>query len=213
MINTILPTFYLAFLFLYCQIGFSQPKIINDNANILDKNEIELLRKIQRMSPDDQEKLLNSLKQSGVDPAWIICKIISGLPPDSKAYYGEYVNALMPNDSLKTTVLMPRNISDFGTVSEGEIIKDSFYLKNTGKSPYIIKNWAAGCSCTSILIPKKVLQPGETFIIPVEINTQKTLGDFDNGIILYDNSMPNQRNIFYVKGRVLPQIKQPTKKE
>ncbi|MCD6459306.1 DUF1573 domain-containing protein [bacterium] len=51
---------------------------------------------------------------------------------------------------------------DFGTVTQGEQIRHSFILKNTGTQNLIIKKVKSTCGCTVTEITKKSLKPKES---------------------------------------------------
>src|ERR1700761_3871389 len=51
---------------------------------------------------------------------------------------------------------------DFGTVTEGPNAEYKFSFKNVGKSPLIITNASASCSCTVPAWPKEPILPGKT---------------------------------------------------
>jgi hypothetical protein len=55
--------------------------------------------------------------------------------------------------------------------------------------------------------PKFPVLPGETATVRVEFKSQGKVGKTIPGIIIYDNSSPNQRNLLYLNGEVTPKVK------
>ncbi|MCC7467552.1 MAG: DUF1573 domain-containing protein [Saprospiraceae bacterium] len=97
----------------------------------------------------------------------------------------------------RTTVRISRDTLFLGKLEEGEIILDSFLVTNTGARPYVIRDVKASCDCTVLRRPAYPLMPGETAAIRVEFDTRGKIGLTTPGIVLFDNSRPNGRQIVY----------------
>lgn len=107
----------------------------------------------------------------------------------------------------RTTVVWRPDTLFFGDIYEGAILLDSFKVTNTGANPYVIKNVRASCDCTVLRFPSRPIMPGETAAIRVEFDSAGKAGHAQPGIVVYDNSMPNSRNILYLDGNVIPRKK------
>lgn len=107
----------------------------------------------------------------------------------------------------RTTVRLSRDTLFLGKLEEGEIILDSFFVTNTGARPYVIRDVKASCDCTVLRRPAFPLMPGETAAIRVEFDTRGKIGLTTPGIVLFDNSRPNGRQIVYLRAEVLPRVK------
>lgn len=107
----------------------------------------------------------------------------------------------------QTTVRLSRDTLFLGKLEEGEIILDSFMVTNTGARPYVIRDVKASCDCTVLRRPTFPLMPGETAAIRVEFDTRGKIGLTTPGIVLFDNSRPNGRQIVYLRAEVLPRVK------
>ena len=107
----------------------------------------------------------------------------------------------------RTTVRLSRDTLFLGKLEEGEIILDSFMVTNTGARPYVIRDVKASCDCTVLRRPTFPLMPGETAAIRVEFDTRGKIGLTTPGIVLFDNSRPNGRQIVYLRAEVLPRVK------
>lgn len=112
-----------------------------------------------------------------------------------------------PDIQEKTTVRWVPDTLFFDEINEGDILLDSFKVTNTGEHPYMIRNVRASCDCTVLRFPKEPLLPGQTATIRVEFDSAGKAGEAKPGIIVYDNSRPNSRNILYLSGYIIPRKK------
>ena len=60
----------------------------------------------------------------------------------------------------------------FPNTPEGEILKFSYEIKNTGKSDLEIYSSETECSCTEVVLPSQKIRPGEFSKINVIFDTQ-----------------------------------------
>jgi hypothetical protein len=110
-----------------------------------------------------------------------------------------------------TTVVFHRDTIHFGTIEEGTILLDTFAFTNSGKQPYVIKSVKTSCDCTVLKYPEFPVMPGETAVLRLEFDSNGKAGATQPGVIIYDNSFPNARNILYLKGTVSP--RKPARKQ
>jgi Protein of unknown function (DUF1573) len=103
-----------------------------------------------------------------------------------------------------TTVRWDRDTLPFGSIEEGYILLDSFMVVNTGTAPYIIQGAKSSCDCTVLHYPEFPVMPGDSAMIRIEFDSARKVGRARPGLVLYDNSRPNRRNILYLDGIVLP---------
>ena len=103
-----------------------------------------------------------------------------------------------------TTIRWTRDTLPFGQIEEGAILLDSFMLINTGTAPYLIEGVKSSCDCTVLRYPSFPVMPGDSATVYIEFDTVKKAGRARPGMILYDNSRPNRRNILYLDGFVRP---------
>jgi hypothetical protein len=107
----------------------------------------------------------------------------------------------------RTTVEFHRDTVNFGNIEEGIVVIDTFQFTNTGNAPYVIREVKSSCDCTVLKRPEFPIMPGETSTLRVEFDSNGKAGTSQPGVILYDNSSPNGRNIVYLKGAVSPRRK------
>ncbi|NVK52634.1 MAG: DUF1573 domain-containing protein [Flavobacteriaceae bacterium] len=96
-----------------------------------------------------------------------------------------------------------KTVHDFGTVTDGEVIKTTFKLTNVGKSDLVITDAKTTCGCTVPSWPKnKPIKPGESTEISVEFNTAgKGGGRQSKDVTLFTNTAIG-REVLKLKGVV-----------
>lgn len=103
-----------------------------------------------------------------------------------------------------TKVNWNRDTLFFNDLIAGTPFIDSFIVTNTGNAPYLISGTKTTCDCTVLQLTEHPIMPGESTVLRVEFNSSGKLGTATPAIIVYDNSIPNKRNILYLKGNIIP---------
>lgn len=99
-----------------------------------------------------------------------------------------------------------RETHDFGTVAEGEVVKTSFTITNSGKSDLVITNAQATCGCTVPVWPKEAIAPGKSGEIKVSFNTSGKPNKQSKSVTLYTNTEKG-REVVKITGMVTPKKK------
>jgi hypothetical protein len=107
----------------------------------------------------------------------------------------------------RTTVRWQPDTLTINEIEEQTLVLDSFQITNTGIHPYLIREVKTYCDCTVLRYPKYPIMPGETASIRIEFDSKNKVGRTTPGIIIYDNSAPNRRNIVYLDAIVTPRKK------
>ena len=97
---------------------------------------------------------------------------------------------------------------DFGRVSEGEIVKHAFSLKNESDKTLTIKDLHTSCGCTASEIKKRVLGPGESAEIGVSFNSKGYKGEVKQFIYVNTDDIDNPVIRFIIKGVIASEAKQ-----
>lgn len=95
---------------------------------------------------------------------------------------------------------------DFGTVNEGDVVKTSFVVTNTGKSDLVIMDARVTCGCTVPTWPKEAIAPGQSAEVQVEFNTTGRPNKQTKTVTLITNTEQG-RELFKIKGMVTPKTK------
>lgn len=96
---------------------------------------------------------------------------------------------------------------DFGTVEKGEWVSGRFLLYNSGGAVLKFLRVAPGCGCTSAVVSKRELAPGETAELTFKIDTHDKDGYFNSGIEVSTTDVNNPVLILPITGWVGKGIK------
>ena len=88
-------------------------------------------------------------------------------------------------------------------VFRGEQISHIFVLKNTGKTPLVIKGIKPSCGCTVVraVKPGQTLDPGATLKLPVDLDTGAFVGDIAKRTEIFYDDEPEPLTLL-MRGRV-----------
>ncbi|TAE35422.1 MAG: DUF1573 domain-containing protein [Sphingobacteriales bacterium] len=95
------------------------------------------------------------------------------------------------NSKLATTIKFEKDIYDFGKITVGDKVSQSFKFKNTGTIPLIISNAVASCGCTVPNWPKTPIKPSQSAQIDIVFNSAGKKGLQDKVITITANTLPN----------------------
>ncbi len=94
---------------------------------------------------------------------------------------------------------------DFGKIHHGQTVVHGFKVSNTGQATLHIKEVHANCGCTTTLIGKMELAPGESTEIDAEFTPDKEFtGDVRKNIMVLSDAPIHSRLILRFAADVLP---------
>lgn len=99
----------------------------------------------------------------------------------------------------------------FPPTPEGEVLKFSYEIKNTGKAPLEIYSSETECSCTEVVLPEKIL-PGQFGTIDVVFDT-KGKYYFQNRLIYLITNTRKEKELVKFKVYVEPSPERGLDKE
>jgi len=77
---------------------------------------------------------------------------------------------------------------DFGIITQGDIVEETFQFTNVGDVPFIITNAKTTCGCTVPKYPKNTpIDSQETGEITVQFDTKGKLGQQNKAITVFSN--------------------------
>ena len=103
--------------------------------------------------------------------------------------------------SYSQTLMISRNVIDYGKISKGENGVKKVEIKNTGDKPLIISNVKSTCGCTIPSWPKEPIAPGKSDYITISYDTQK-LGPIQKTIEVFSNDTKYKRKAIRIIGNV-----------
>ncbi|OGH56304.1 MAG: hypothetical protein A3G34_06400 [Candidatus Lindowbacteria bacterium RIFCSPLOWO2_12_FULL_62_27] len=106
--------------------------------------------------------------------------------------------------SAKSTIETETRALDFGTAKEGDVVRVSFPIHNTGADTVDFYRVVGSCGCSSASVSDSRLRPGETATVDVAFRTAGFPGEAHKYVTVYsshDSAMPL---LFELTGRVQP---------
>lgn len=95
----------------------------------------------------------------------------------------------------KTQISFDDTKHDFGSITEGDVVKYAYHFKNTGNNPLLIAKAVASCGCTVPSYPKQPIPPGGEGEIVVEFNSTNRVGIQNKNVLVYSNSAEESMSI------------------
>jgi hypothetical protein len=125
----------------------------------------------------------------------ILATVLTGLllsSCQSDKVKSENVDSSMVDPKNPPVIKFEESVYDFGTISQGEKVKHTYFFKNTGKSPLIIHSAQGSCGCTIPEWPKEPVQPGEEGKIEVSFNSEYKSGHQEKMVTILANTKPTK---------------------
>ena len=108
---------------------------------------------------------------------------------------GEVTNGKAPKFEFEMTEY------DFGTIVQGQKVKQIFKFKNVGDADLVISDAKGSCGCTVPTYPEKPIAPGESEEIEVVFDSAGKSGDQVKTVTLHANTSPTE-TVLKLKGIV-----------
>jgi hypothetical protein len=80
---------------------------------------------------------------------------------------------------------------DFGRLLQGQKVSQRYEVTNTGSAPLVLKEIRPSCGCTSAMVGKWTLMPGENAFIEVQYDSTGALGNIQKTIDVISNDPTN----------------------
>ncbi len=111
--------------------------------------------------------------------------------------------ALTNAQMIGPTAVVQQKIHDFGDVSQGEVVKASFIISNSGGDLLEIKDVRASCGCTAAKPEKSQLKPGESTKLDVTFNSKGRRGIQQQRVTVTTNDPANEQLVLTIKCNVV----------
>lgn len=98
---------------------------------------------------------------------------------------------------------------DYGSIDKGGEPLRKFKFTNTGDKPIILESATSSCGCVVPKYPQEPILPGESNVIEVRYDTQRT-GHFTKTVTLKSNDKTNPSMTLTIKGEVKTPAEQPS---
>jgi hypothetical protein len=100
-------------------------------------------------------------------------------------------------------VKLDKEVHDFGTINEGDMVETEFLVTNDGEVNLIISDAKGSCGCTVPKPPKEPIKPGASAPIKVTFNSQGKPGEQKKTVTLTTNTEKGYET-FEIKANVTP---------
>ncbi|WP_425393091.1 DUF1573 domain-containing protein [Ekhidna sp.] len=88
-----------------------------------------------------------------------------------------------------------KELHDFGTIKDGDVVEHVFSFVNEGEAPLIISDAKATCGCTVPEWPREPIPVGETGEIKVRFNSKNKPGVQNKTVTLTANTWPTTQRV------------------
>lgn len=106
-------------------------------------------------------------------------------------------------DPELTTISFNETSYDFGEIVQGDVVKHTFTLTNTGDAPLKLESVKPSCGCTALDWPRDPIAPGASADIQAQFNSAGKMGAQTKYITIVYNGNPNIERISF-KGTIVP---------
>lgn len=103
----------------------------------------------------------------------------------------------------KAAITFETDVIDYGDVAYGSDGTREFKFTNTGDAPLVISKAYSTCGCTVPSPPKDPIAPGESGVIKVKYDTNRSPGPIRKTITVYTNASAEPYTL-KIKGTLLP---------
>jgi hypothetical protein len=90
---------------------------------------------------------------------------------------------------------------NFGTVTQGTLVKGRFVIRNEGTKPLVIQEIKPSCSCSVTAWERRDVAPGDSLPVQVSFNTAGKIGRQRKSFTILSNAA-NSPAFFYLTGEV-----------
>ncbi|MFY8068799.1 MAG: DUF1573 domain-containing protein [Flavobacterium sp.] len=115
----------------------------------------------------------------------------------------EAVAAAKALDGKFPKVKLDKEVHDFGTITEGDMVETEFVVTNAGEVDLIISDAKGSCGCTVPEPPKDPIKPGASAPIKVTFNSLGKPGAQKKTVTLTTNTEKGYET-FEIKANVTP---------
>jgi len=120
--------------------------------------------------------------------------------PKNKEFRLSVKTDILPRDSKEAKGIkfgklkLDKNKHDFGNVQEGKYYIANIKITNAGDGDLEIKNITTTCGCTAAIVTDKIVKPGKSTNLKIELDTTDRDGKFVRAVNIHtsDRSQPLQ---------------------
>lgn len=114
--------------------------------------------------------------------------------------------SLFAQEASPAKQFVPAPEFDFGTVSQGEVVKHDFVIENRGGVDLHIQRVVPACGCTASSASNPVIAPGAKGVVSVEFNTTGFSGTKRKTIRVHTDDPEQPSVVLAIRGEILPDV-------
>jgi len=95
---------------------------------------------------------------------------------------------------------------NFGTIPQGEKVRHSFIIRNSGDAPLQIKKLVADCGCTAVKASTSLVQPGRSAEVAVTFDSASFSGKVQKHILMTTNAGKTPDYTFSMEGNIAEEL-------
>lgn len=103
-------------------------------------------------------------------------------------------------------ILVDQDTFEFGTVFEGDEVRNVFAVKNTGDADLVISRVKTSCGCTVAKYTEEAIPPGGEGVVDLVFKTKAKKGNQKKTAYIYSNDPRTPQQKLYMQGHVQPQF-------
>ncbi len=96
-----------------------------------------------------------------------------------------------------TSIKFEKEVYDFGTCTEGDVIKKTIEFTNNGKIPLVISQAYGSCGCTIPTYDKEPMQPGKKGKLEIEFDSKNKPGANTKSVTVLANTNPEATTVSF----------------
>jgi len=93
---------------------------------------------------------------------------------------------------------------NFGTISDKVKVSTDITLRNSGRRTLKIESVKPGCGCTTGVLEKDVLEPGETTVLAITFDPKGKMSMVRKSITFKSNDVANPTQVMIIKAEITP---------
>lgn len=167
---------------------------------------IKMNKQLKQMA-DEKEELMEKMRQPKFQaPQTANPAEASPFDKPNNDPVADRYNTEGTSKTQSTTVRFDRLVHDFGRINEGEKVKTTFKITNTGEYGLLIYHAQSTCGCTVPDWPRYPIKKGATGDINVEFDSEGKHGEIMKNVTISANTEPPMITLT-IKATVIPKDK------
>ena len=173
--------------FLFVRDEFDYPVFIDTNGSINRLNQFPQAMQYQCFLLDSENKILGIGNPVSNIKIW-------------ELYKSKIANMKIVETNLFTSVVIDKDVHDYGTIQKGSTNTTTFTITNTGNNPFIISRVSTSCGCTKVTWDKQPIAVGGKTTVNVVLSPDEA-GSLAHIAAIQSKNICKSANFIFLKFR------------